>query len=124
MHSGLRSAAMKGPTTPPRRPAVISPAAARCAGVICSGGIAGIRSADVLTRSVSHEHVACLREGELQRFAGQAGDKRADGPAEPERDVARQRDRLAFEVHAAVALVEPPVRIEAPQIPAAFADRL
>ena len=124
MHSGLRSAAMNGPTTPPRRPAVISSAAARCAGCHLlrrnrRHPLLGHRSCGPL---ISRFRVVCSVNS--RTFPRQTGDERADRPAEPERDVARQRDRLAFQVHAAVALLEPPVRIEAPQIPAAFADRL
>src|SRR5262245_52909346 len=47
MSSGLRSAAMNGPTTAPRGPAAISAAAARCAALSSFSEIGGIRSAAV-----------------------------------------------------------------------------
>src|SRR5687767_10637141 len=50
MHSGLRSAAMNGPTTPPRGPLEISAAATRWASVHCSAGIAGILSDGITHR--------------------------------------------------------------------------
>src|SRR5688572_15277089 len=124
MHSGLRSAAANGPTTPPRGPFEISAAASRWAAVIASGGIAGILSTELLTRSVSHERFASLRERELQALARQAGDERADDPAETVGDAARQRHRFAFEVDAAVALLEAPVRVEAPQVAVPLANGL
>ena len=126
MHSGLRSAAAKGPTTPPRRPAEISAAAARCASVIALGAESAACAPGIgLTTPVWHERLARRLQGELQALARQAGDERADDPAETERDVARDRRRLALEIHAAVALLEPPVyRVEPPRIAAALPRRL
>src|SRR5688572_12850373 len=145
MHSGLRSAATNGPTTPPRRPAVISAAAARCASVISAAGIGGILSVVGVTSPVWNNGVAPpipvtrwvrpalpafvqrlprLRQRQFERFARQAGDERAHGPPEPERDVPRQRHRFTLDVDAAITLLEPPVAVETPQIPAALPLRL
>src|SRR4051812_39280623 len=44
MSSGLRNAAMNGPTTPPRGPAASSAAAARCAALSSASRSGGIRS--------------------------------------------------------------------------------
>src|SRR5208283_6047266 len=49
-----------------------------------------------------------------ERFARQAADDRVNQPAQAERDIACKRNGLAFQVHAAVALLESPERIQAP----------
>src|SRR3954468_14108407 len=63
-------------------------------------------------------------ERELQRLPGQAGDERADEPAETDRNSPGERHRLALQVGPAVALEKTPVRVQTPEIAAVVADRL
>src|SRR5215471_8032413 len=69
------------------------------------------------------ERLSRRRQGELERFARNARHEGANQPGEPEWDVARERDRLALHVRAAVAFEQPPVGVQTPQVAAVVADR-
>ena len=64
----------------------------------------------------------CQRE--RQRLLRHLRDDGTDDPGERERDVARQRQRFALDVRAAVALEEAPVGVEVPHEAVLLAGRL
>ena len=81
------------------------------------------RPGGLARRHAGRQHLARGFEREGQRLARDAGHERPDDPAEPQRNAATERHRFALDVDAAVAFVEAPVAVDAPEEAAIVPDR-